>query len=266
MKWLGDLKGEKRNFEKRFSNRWLINSFQVLLWGMSLILLSSCSQDFEKDISHEFSYDLKFVFIIFFVTLGPFKTIPLFLKASKDLDQKELRFLALRGVLIASILVIIISLVLSYIVVNWKISKEALMITGGILLFIPASRLVLNFKLVKEEPLLIEKKIHTIDRDTENLATKALSPVAVPTIVTPIGVVAILYFISKSSNWTEVFIILGILILTMLMNLSSMINSRRIMGFIGATYFQVIGWLFAVLQSALAVQMIYDAYKIIVKS
>jgi multiple antibiotic resistance protein len=80
---------------------------------------------------------------------------------------------------------------------------------------------------------------------------------AVPVIVTPAGIAAILFFLAKagenSAARTDVMIMLTLM---MLANLTGMLLAKPIMNVIGLTPLHVLGWIFAVLQAGLAVQAI----------
>jgi multiple antibiotic resistance protein len=56
-------------------------------------------------------------------------------------------------------------------------------------------------------------------------------------------------------------IILGILLLVMLLNLIGMLLARRIIALVGIITFQVVGWIFAVLQAGLAVDAVVTSLR-----
>jgi multiple antibiotic resistance protein len=87
-----------------------------------------------------------------------------------------------------------------------------------------------------------------------------LSPLAVPTIVTPGGVVAILFFLSRAGengiSQANVALMLGLM---MLADLAGMLLATPIMKIVRLAPLQVTGWVFAVLQAGMAVQAILNA-------
>ncbi len=88
----------------------------------------------------------------------------------------------------------------------------------------------------------------------------SLSPLAVPTIVTPGGVVAILFFLARAGEddaiRTEVLVMTGLM---MLANLVGMLLAAPIMKIVRLAPLQITAWVFAVLQAGMAVQAILNA-------
>ena len=87
-----------------------------------------------------------------------------------------------------------------------------------------------------------------------------LSPLAVPTIVTPGGVVAILFFLARAGedgiSRANVVLMLGLM---MLADLAGMLLATPIMKIVRLAPLQITGWVFAVLQAGMAVQAILNA-------
>jgi hypothetical protein len=91
--------------------------------------------------------------------------------------------------------------------------------------------------------------------------TPAVTPLAIPIIVTPWGVTAILIFIELADNSTTLVIVVGISLLVMLLNLVGMLLARRIIGVVGMMAFQVVGWIFAVLQAGFGVDAVVTSLR-----
>jgi len=56
-------------------------------------------------------------------------------------------------------------------------------------------------------------------------------------------------------------IVVGILLLVMLLNLVGMLLARRIIGVVGMMAFQVVGWIFAVLQAGFGVDAVVTSLR-----
>ena len=211
---------------------------------------------------------LSYIFIIFFITLGPLKTIPAFAGLTRDMPAQALRSLAARSTLIATIIVLVIALVIRGMLEKWRVSVEALLLAGGILLLISSIQGVLQ---VSRAGTGAGHSPEGGDSDAGRPATQAtgqmpppnalaVTPLAVPVIVTPIGMVAILAFMNTSVGNTGLTLkILGLLLVVMALNWLGMFFARPFIRIVGATTMQVIGWIFAVLQAALAVEIILIA-------
>ena len=190
-----------------------------------------------------------YILAIFMVTLGPIKTVPAFFAMTKDLDPAAQRRLAIKGALAATAIALLIALVLDEVAVSWGVGAEDLLLAGGILLFLGARDAIIHFGSPPTAPLAPSRY-------------PAIAPLAIPTIITPWGVVAILVFVALAEgDPIGTLTVLGILIGTMILNLAGMLFARQIVGLVGVVTFQVAGWVFSVLQAGLAVDFIAKALK-----
>jgi len=97
----------------------------------------------------------------------------------------------------------------------------------------------------------------TSPQSGEPLKDPAITPLAIPIIVTPWGVTALLFFAELSSGDLMMqSTVVGILLLIMRLNLVGMLLTRPIIACVGMITFQVLGWIFAVLQASLAVDAV----------
>jgi hypothetical protein len=94
------------------------------------------------------------------------------------------------------------------------------------------------------------------------LGGPVLSPLAIPSIVTPIGIVVVLYFAGLARNDAGLQgQLVGLLLVIMGLNLAAMLVAKPIMQTVGLPVLQVIGWVFSALQAGLAVQVLLDAIR-----
>ena len=90
----------------------------------------------------------------------------------------------------------------------------------------------------------------------------AITPLAIPIIVTPWGVAAILFFADLAYDDLKMWaIVIGILLIVMLMNLVGMLLAKQIVARVGMISFQVLGWIFAVLQTGFAVDAVVTSVR-----
>jgi multiple antibiotic resistance protein len=122
-----------------------------------------------------------FIFTVFFMLLGPLKFIPAFAGLTQGADSRFKRDVAIRGVVIASVLCAFVALAGGTLLGKYHISLPGLRISGGLVLLIAA--LQLTFR--KAQP-------SSPGSGTPAAIQLAVSPVAVPMIVPPAGVAAIL--------------------------------------------------------------------------
>jgi len=206
----------------------------------------------------QFSY----IFTIFFITIGPLKIIPLFYGMTIELDEKTLRKLALKGTWFSLIIILLLALVVTHMLKAWRISIPSVTIAGSILLFISSLKMILAFKppgAAAKEAAENENKPHSLS--PKELSMKALSPLAIPLIISPIGVAAVIAAASlalENGLEADLTVVLALLLIVFL-NVLSMVFVRKIMKVISIAAFSILGWIFAILQAALAVQFMVNA-------
>lgn len=194
-----------------------------------------------------------FVFAIFMLTLGPIKTIPAFYLLSDGAPAADRRRLAVRAVIAATLVCLFVALFMERTMRSWQISLDALRIAGGILLLQASVRAVGNAG--------AQRGPRPAALTGDALLARAVSPLAIPTIVTPWGVVAILLFIGTANgDHAQLAMVIGTMMGVMLLNLLGMLAAGPIMRTLGFGLMQTVGWVFAVLQAALAIQAVIGAF------
>jgi multiple antibiotic resistance protein len=124
-----------------------------------------------------------FVLTVFFMLLGPAKIIGPFAALTRGADVAFKRKVAVSGTLIAAALCALAALAAGILLRRYRISFDGLRISGGLVLLISALETIFR----KEE--------HPAPASgTPTALQLAASPVAVPIIVPPAGVAAILIF------------------------------------------------------------------------
>jgi multiple antibiotic resistance protein len=187
-----------------------------------------------------------FIFTVFMLTLGPIKTVPAFFAMTRDQAPDSVRTLALQGTMVATVVSIVIAVVMTGIAASWRVSPDDLRIAGGILLFAASRQMIGHFGSPESPPQSATPSQHP-----------AVTPLAIPIIVTPWGVAAILFFADLAYDDLKMSaVIVGILLLVMLLNLVGMLLARQIIARVGMISFQVLGWILAVLQAGFAVDAV----------
>ena len=191
-----------------------------------------------------------FIFTIFMLTLGPIKTVPAFFALTQDQAPAAARALALKGTTAATAIALVIALVMTAVAASWRISADDLRLAGGILLFAASRETIGQFNRPAPSPPAVPHR------------HPALTPLAVPIIVTPWGVTAILFFAELAYGDVKMSaIVIGILALVMVLNLIGMLLAKQIIAGVGMITFHVVGWIFAVLQAGLAVDAVVTSLR-----
>ena len=127
--------------------------------------------------------EFPFVFTILFMLLGPIKLIASFARVTQEMDAALKRSIAVRASLIASALCALIALAGDTLLVRYHISIDALRIAAALVLLISALQVIFPHPQPTAPASGAPATIQL-----------AASPIAVPGIVPPAGVAAILIF------------------------------------------------------------------------
>jgi multiple antibiotic resistance protein len=199
---------------------------------------------------------LSYIFTIFFLTLGPVKTIPAFFGLTREANAAFRKKTALQAALISTGICLFIGFIGRNVLANWGVSLDALKLAGGLILLLSA------LKVVTMQPQPTGGQKVTTDTPLSATLKLAIAPLSTPVIVTPYGVVAILFYMAiAKGNAGLQGQILGIMLSIMLLNYLGMIFADKIMQVVGMAVLRLIGWIFAVMQSALAIDIMLRAFK-----
>jgi multiple antibiotic resistance protein len=195
---------------------------------------------------------LSFIFTVFFMLLGPIKLIPAFGAATRGADPRFKRSVAIRGAVIGSALCAFIALAGGMLLGKYRISIDALRIAGGLVLLISAL-------------LGIFRRSQPPDpgAGTPAASQLAASPIAVPGIVPPAGVAAILIFTMLAPQYPGMMQAVALcLAVIMALDFLVMYFIDRVMQTPGLSIvLTVLGAVLLFVQVSLAIQMILNALK-----
>jgi small neutral amino acid transporter SnatA (MarC family) len=193
-----------------------------------------------------------FVFTIFFMLLGPTKIIPGFLKVTRGADRRTKRKLALQATLIASALVTLVVLLGERMVTQYRISLDGVRLAGGLVLLISALKALFP----SAEPSSPESP-------PPSTLEMALSPVAMPLIVPPAGIAAILIFIMIAPQYPGMeWAIPRALVTMMALNLVVMLFIDTIVRVPGLMLaLRVLGGMLGFIQVALGTELLMAAFR-----
>jgi multiple antibiotic resistance protein len=194
--------------------------------------------------------------ILFFLTLGPLKAIPPFARLTRGTDPAFRRAMAWQSTAIATAIVLAVALLGSFVLTNWHVSPPAISITGAIILFYQALGIIMQTPTgAPAEP--------EASRPPPSPAI-AVFPLAIPALVTAPGIAAItaIVILNKRGLAHDAAIV-GMLLAVMALNLLTLWNVDAILKRISPGFLYLIGWVMAVLQAALAVQLIIHSLRVL---
>lgn len=206
-------------------------------------------------------FRIEYVFTILFLALGPLRTIPVFHALTRANDWPYRIRAAVFATLIAGAIVALIAVAGVETIQSWHVSVAALDIAIGLLLmrstFSTLSLLNPGNRKPPADPA------EDADRTPPTAASLAFSPLAAPTIVTPTGIVTIVLILLVAQGDPALKYQIYLLLLLMLgLNLAGMLLAGFIVRFVRVTTLEIVGWVFAAMQAALAVEVILSGLKL----
>ena len=183
----------------------------------------------------------------FFIMLGPLKLIAPFAHLTEGMSKRDARRLALKGVGLACAGGVVAAVLGQRALANWRIERPTLLLAAGIVLFVVALRAVTT---TAPRP-----------RSTQPVAAPpyaALSPLAVPLILTPYGIATFILSLAVTHDLRRQMVIFGLFLVVMLLNLLAMWFGEWIFRW-GGGVLALIGSVLGVLQVALALQLMLEA-------
>ncbi len=200
------------------------------------------------------------IFLFLFATLGPFNVLAPFSSMTIGRDNVFKRRLALEATGIAAIALLVAAIIAPMILRDWGVSTAALLLTGGLILFLVALRLVMQQYAPREAPS--EGQASTIAPASSS--SLAFSPLAFPTIVTPYGIAVLVVALRLRPGNTAVAEILALAAVVLVLDLLAMLFADRILKapFV-ASPLNILGATMGVLQVALGVEVILSALRLL---
>ncbi|HZF28991.1 MAG TPA: MarC family protein [Gammaproteobacteria bacterium] len=186
------------------------------------------------------------IFTMMFVMLGPLKLLGPFAAQTRELEDAQIRRIALTVFAIALAAAVGGCFVGRQLLTAWAVSTPALVLAAAIVLFLVALRIVLEqYQPARPpaEPLPPE-------------AAAAAMRLVFPLVLTPYGIATLIALIASSETARETWLIFAMLTGVMLLNLGAMLLARKVMHGTLLLVLYVLGAVLGVLQVALAVQMI----------
>jgi multiple antibiotic resistance protein len=189
----------------------------------------------------------------FFATIGPLDVAAMFAAMTAKDEPRQRRRTALRGTVIATVILLGFALLGERILASLGISLPALRIAGGILLLLIGIEMVFAIS---------SGGTSTTDEEEREAAMRqdiAVFPLATPLIAGPGAMgAAILLMSDASGSFLLQATVIASLLAILLLTLVGMLLATQLQRLLGVTGMHVITRVFGVLLSALAVQYILD--------
>jgi len=192
-------------------------------------------------------------FITLFVIADPFGIAPIFLALTAGSDEPYKKRMAVRGVAIATIVMLVFAFVGDYLFRALGVSIEAFSIAGGALLFLLAIDMVLARRTGLRSTTVSE------DREAGSKEDISVFPLAIPLIAGPGALTSILLLMERTNH--DVLLqagVIAVLLIVMGLNYVALSYARYLNRLLGVTGVNVVGRVFGIILAALAVQFIMN--------
>ena len=188
------------------------------------------------------------MFTLLFVMLGPLKVLAPFVHRTRGLDDATVKQIAFWAFIVATLAAVGGGFLGRNLLVNWRVSAAALLIAAGIVfLLVALQQLLEQYHPAQQAPA---------PEPLPASPLAAASRLVFPMILTPYGIAAVIALLAASEGSGRSATIVGLVVVVMVFNLIAMLFARRILVGFMVIVLQVLGSVLAVMQVALAVQVI----------
>lgn len=194
------------------------------------------------------------VFIAMFVVVDPIGMAPVLAGMTQGATAAHKRKMAIRGVLVATLILFFFAWVGRPFLEGLGISMAALRVAGGIMLF------GIGFEMVTEKRS--ERKQDTADELQDYFEDISVFPVALPLTAGPGSIATVILLMSQhEGNWPAQAMVLAGLGATMLVTLIIYLMASQVMDRLGPTVNAVITRVLGVIVCALSAQYVLDGLR-----
>lgn len=192
-------------------------------------------------------------FTTFFATVGPIDVAAMFAALTAGAAPAARRAMAVRGTVIATVILLTFALLGDLLLRSLGISLAALKVAGGILL------LLIGIELVFART---SGASSTTSEEADEAATKqdiSVFPLATPLIAGPGAMGAVILLMANThGNLAAQAVVISALLAVLLLTLGLLLAATQVQRLFGVTGMHVVSRVFGVLLSALAVQFMFD--------
>jgi multiple antibiotic resistance protein len=226
-----------------------LNFFVRVGWSsMSLVLPAT----FGAPLSPPHLLALADIFLLFFIMIGPIKSIGAYAGAAQGVDPKQWSALSWKVFGIAVVTTLAAGGLGGAMLHKWHIAPAVLQLAGGLVFLLVALQMVLaQYAAPSPAPA-----------DSVPPAARLAFPVTLPAY----GIAALIVLVALSGSTERYLWIMGLAIAVLVLDLITMLFIRQIMAFIGQLPLQILAAVLGMLQVALALQLITGAVRTIITS
>jgi len=194
-------------------------------------------------------------FVLYFVVIDPIGNTPIFMSITQSQNEKEKYQTAIEGVIIATIVLTIFSIIGQFLLSYLNISLESFRIAGGIILFLIAIEMLFNKRQERKEKILE----HAKDK-------LSIFPLAIPLLAGPAAITSVIVIATKYQGdiILQSVSLLG-LAMVMLITLLFFLLLAKSDKFLKKNITNIISRVIAIILAALSIQYIIDGLLVLFK-
>jgi len=187
-------------------------------------------------------------FVLYFVVIDPLGNTPIFMTVTQQQNIKEKNKTAIESILIATIILVLFSVIGNFLLSYLNISLAAFRIAGGMILFIIALEMLFN------------KRQQRREKNIENISDKvAIFPLAIPLLSGPAAITSVIVIVSNfGDNFLYQLMGVASLISVMTITLILFLIVSKSEKFINKKVINVFSRIIAIILAGLSVQYIID--------
>lgn len=198
-------------------------------------------------------------FVTLFVVIDPPGCAPIYAGLSGDAPPRQQRIMALKAVMIASLILLGFGLFGTQLLGALHIELDAFRIAGGIMLFFIAVEMVFEKRTQRREQRMEKLRAH--NATTPEIEDVSVFPMAMPMIAGPGAIATIMLLMSAAEGPAATLVVLGALAAVMLLLLAALLAAVPLIRLLGASVESAITRLLGVLLAALAAQYVIDGLR-----
>lgn len=190
-------------------------------------------------------------FLFLIAVIDPVGSVPVYLEATKDFDNKNKRRIAIRASIVAFFILLFFIIVGQLIFEGMDVTLDAFQISGGVILFLFALTMIFG----DGKPEIEKNKITDYKHVT-------IFPVAIPSIASPGAIMAVVILTDNNIYSLEQQAITTVLVLLVIMLTSLLLlAANKVQKLIGDYGITVISKIMGLILAAYAVQSIMSGIK-----
>lgn len=189
--------------------------------------------------------------LFLFAVIDPLGSVPVYLEATRDFDQKHKRKIAIRASAVAFGVLLFFIVVGQLILEGMSVTLDAFQISGGVILFLFALTMIFGEGKPSSEKGLIKDYKHV-----------TIFPVAIPSIASPGAIMAVVLLTDNHLyNITDQLITTSLVLVVIIITMSILLAATLVQKRIGEYGITVISKIMGLILAAYAVQSILSGIK-----